>query len=562
MSSQRFPGGPRHPPVIAMSQELSSSPSAAIEPGSPTLPASDVSRRRFLVGASLVGLAAALPRAFASTSTSTAAAASAQPDLGLVVSRSLSATATATNPADLSLVEAAVLLRNRQMSSVELVTACLNRITERDGSLNAWVRVYRDDALAQAQEADRVLNQRSADTSVLTGIPIGLKDLIAVGDKPLTAGSGVLTGHIAPGDAPAWAQLRSAGMVLLGHTTTLEFGLGDVAPQTVKNPWDFSRSPGGSSNGSGVALLARMVPAALGTDGAGSIRRPASALGVCGMIGTWGRVPVRGLISSSPSYDHIGPMARSAVDLSLLLSGMCGSDPYDPGTLIAPALSGSLPYVARSGRQPLRGLRFGILNGASFGNLASGVQTIFSRFQQELVVLGATLVDVTAPTGTGLGVQPDPGTIILHRDFYANEPQGYSDPIREKIRREQEQANDPTALAYVEGQINRADYIRKWKQLFVDQELDFFLAPSINVEVPLLDSNPDGYNFGNVNIRREFNIVGFPAISIPAGFSPETDMPVGMQIIGDHWADADVIQVALDYQAHTDYHTAVPEIYQ
>ncbi len=518
----------------------------------------EFSRRKFLVGSSIMGLVASLPTALTRAANPGHAAASIQPDLKRIVGATYRRN-PATNPADLSLAEAAYLLRERQLTSLELVNACLARIAERDPILGAWVRVYRDDAIAQAMEADRILNLRAQNTSILTGIPIGIKDLIAVKDKPLTGGSGVLAGHIAPGDAPAWSQLRAAGMVLLGHTTTLEFGLGDAAPQTVKNPWDLTRSPAGSSNGSGVALCARMLPAALGTDGAGSTRRPASALGICGMIGTWGRVPVRGLITSARTYDRIAPMARSAVDLSLLLSSMCGPDPLDPGTLIAPPVDGSLPYFPRPGSRPLEDVRFGILRGDSFGDLAPGVEAVFTRFQQELASLGATVRDVAAPVADGpYLVFPFPESILLHREYYANNPDGYSAPIRQKIAVEQQLATRPTALDDAVAAQFRADYIVKWKALFRDNSVDFLLAPSINVEVPRL---ADGEQFGNVNIRREFNVVGFPAFSVPAGFSPDTSMPVGIQIVGDHWTDAGVIQAAIDYQAHTDYHKAVPGQY-
>jgi aspartyl-tRNA(Asn)/glutamyl-tRNA(Gln) amidotransferase subunit A len=226
-------------------------------------------------------------------------------------------------PADLGVVESATLLRSRELSSSELVTACLRRIEERDGthsadgdatSINAWVRVYPDDALRAAANADTRLTAKAqrelGPPPPLLGVPIGLKDLYAVAGKPLTASS-TLYNETPDDDSDAWRRLRDAGMVLLGHTHTHEFAAGGTTDQ-VGNPWSLDRSAGGSSGGSAAALAARMVPAATGTDTAGSLRIPSALCATSTIKPTRNLVSISGVVPLAPSLDHCGPMARSS----------------------------------------------------------------------------------------------------------------------------------------------------------------------------------------------------------------------------------------------------------
>ena len=231
-----------------------------------------------------------------------------------------------TSPADAGVVEAIALLARRDASSRELVESCLARIRERDGahshegdvgSINAWVRVYEDDALAAADRADAWL--ATGDAPALCGIPIGLKDLYGVAGKPLTASSRLLD-EVPGRSCEAWIRLEAAGMVLLGHLHTHEFAAGGTTDQ-VGNPWALDRSAGGSSGGSAAALAARMVPAATGTDTAGSLRIPSA------LCGTSTIKPPRndadpGIVPLGPTFDHAGPMARSLEDCAPLLAAL------------------------------------------------------------------------------------------------------------------------------------------------------------------------------------------------------------------------------------------------
>jgi len=234
--------------------------------------------------------------------------------------------------ADLGVLEASDLLRQRALSARDLAEACLARIRERDGvhshegdprSVNAWVRVYEEDALAAAAAADERLAR--GDAPVLCGIPIGLKDLYAVAGKPLTASSRVLD-DVPDRDCDAWASLSAAGMVLLGHLHTHEFACGGTTDQ-VGNPWSLERSAGGSSGGSGAALASRQVPAATGTDTAGSLRIPSAECGTSTVKPTRGLLSLRGIVPLAPSFDHPGPMTRTVRDCEPLLAALAGTEP-------------------------------------------------------------------------------------------------------------------------------------------------------------------------------------------------------------------------------------------
>ena len=261
-----------------------------------------------------------------------------------------------SHPADLGVLEAAAALRARTLSARELVDACLARIRERDGthshdgdadSVNAWVRVYEEVSHAAATRADKRI--ATGDAPLLCGIPIGLKDLYAVAGQPLTASSRVL--NDVPGrDCEVWARLGVEGMVLVGHLHTHEFACGGTTDQ-VGNPWSLERSAGGSSGGSAAALASKQVPAATGTDTAGSLRIPSAECGTSTIKPTLGLVSMRGIVPLAPSFDHTGPMARTIGDCEPLLAAMAGVDtPGEPRPLrrytVSPRIADLEPDVA------------------------------------------------------------------------------------------------------------------------------------------------------------------------------------------------------------------------
>ncbi|MGH2928304.1 MAG: amidase, partial [Solirubrobacteraceae bacterium] len=250
----------------------------------------------------------------------------------------------ASDPADLGVVEAAILLRERRLSAVELAEACLARIEDRNGgpptfdgassAINAWVRLYPERAVEAARLADQRRQRERDDAPLLCGVPIALKDIYGAAGLPLTASSRVLEGNVAERDAAVVAALRGEGMVVLGHTHTHEFAAGGTTDQ-VGNPWSLEATAGGSSGGSAAALAAHMVPAATGTDTAGSLRIPSALCATSTIKPTRGLVSMTGIVPLAPSLDHAGPMARSVADCAALLAVMAGPELADPRTAFA-----------------------------------------------------------------------------------------------------------------------------------------------------------------------------------------------------------------------------------
>lgn len=470
-----------------------------------------------------------------------------------------------THPADLGVAEASAALQAGRLSSEELTAACLERIEARDPLYSAWLNVYRDRALEAARAADRRLQAGNA--GLLVGIPLGLKDVIGVAGLPLTADSAVLRGNVSPVDSTAWARLRDAGAVLLGHLHCGEFACGTWGV----NPWGDEFSPGGSSSGSGVAVAARMAPATLGTDGRGSIRIPAAFLNLTAVKPTFGLVSTAGCIPITFTYDVVGPMARSAADCALLLEAVAGPDPQDPATIAQPP---GLSFLVepRPGPCPLTGTRIGVPRFAD-GFLAEGVAAVWARFTEELADLGATLVDYDRPEnpleengGAGAGWQTILGAeaLAIHaqfadrRDLHRSEFRALFDPIV---------SNVGTAVEYVQAQIKRAELFATWRALFEELRLDAVVEPGSAAEVlrkEQLPSTPAQEAEHPLDVEAipwlfaMWNDVNFPVLMLPAGRSHVDGGPVGMQVVGLPFTERALIQIGLDYQTATAYHTEEP----
>jgi aspartyl-tRNA(Asn)/glutamyl-tRNA(Gln) amidotransferase subunit A len=401
--------------------------------------------------------------------------------------------------------------------------------------------------------------------SPLTGIPIGVKDIIAIAGKPLTAGSLALAGNVAPSDSHAWERAKAHGMVLLGHTRTQEFASGS-APQTAGNPWNPRRSPGGSSNGSGAAVGGRTVPAGLGTDAGGSLRRPASACGINTIMATYGRVSTRGIVTANRASDHVGPLVRSARDASLMLSALAGRDPLDPTTYAAPAAPEWYPLTARGGGRPFSGLRFALTpNLPAVETVAPGVRAIYEGFASDLRSLGADVIEIMLPSQPP-SPGPNPESVLLHRDLFAAKGHLYTLANRTAAANNQANANSLPALALYESQVSRGQWIAALTALLAEQRVDAIVQPTQVLETPMRgsggpDESGDVGRFGPGTVRSYWNGNGFPAMSIPGGLSADTGMPVGVQLVGAPWSEAKLLQIAIDYQARSDHHRAAPGLW-
>jgi aspartyl-tRNA(Asn)/glutamyl-tRNA(Gln) amidotransferase subunit A len=426
--------------------------------------------------------------------------------------------------ADLGVVEASRLLAARSLSAVELTEACLARIRERDGdhshdgdpgSVNAWVRVYEEDARVAAASADERLAR--GDASPLCGIPIGLKDLYGVAGKPLTASSRVLD-EVPERDCDAWASLSAAGMVLLGHLHTHEFACGGTTDQ-VGNPWALERSAGGSSGGSGAALASRQVPAATGTDTAGSLRIPSAECGTSTVKPTRGALSMRGIVPLAPTFDHAGPMARTVPDCELLLAGLAGVEP--PGE-----------------RLPLR--RYAVSP-----RIADLDPDVADGFERALAALPGERVEPPPPSAR-LDVVGEFFDLVLtemlawHRRL-DDRRNAYRYSNRARLEHAEQRAM--TAEEYVGGQLGRSEDTAAWRDWLAEHGIDAVVEPTIPIVAPVRGT---GYEepFGDLDdlsLTYYWDWTGFPVVSLPSGVGSRSGLPTSVSLVGAPGAEWDLL---------------------
>jgi aspartyl-tRNA(Asn)/glutamyl-tRNA(Gln) amidotransferase subunit A len=462
----------------------------------------------------------------------------------------------ATDPADLGLLEAAALLRTRALSAVELLEACSARIGARNGgeptfdgapdAINAWARLYPELARDLARAADARLDAERDAAPLVCGIPLALKDLFAVRGLGLTASSRVLDGSGAEADSAVWRRLRGHGMVLVGHSHTHEFAAGGTTDQ-VGNPWALDRTAGGSSGGSAAALAAGMVPAAVGTDTAGSLRIPAALSGVSSIKPTYGRVPDDGCIPLSPTLDHPGPMARTVADASALLTAMATEPGRDPDALVA-----RLPLRPRGGPRPLQGLRVAVTGRPEAAGIEPDVHDGLQAARRAVERLGAQVVEL--PAAPDVAAQ-DSVTILFHEVWpyhaaHAGRRDRYRPSIGEFVDLARE-VHDPTAYEAAQGR--RAQVTAQLRAWFADHQVDLLLEPTVPLTAGL---RGDGYDSGNLGgegdplivFTSTWNFTGFPVVALPAGLGARSGLPVGISLVGPPDAEPLLMQAAIDLQ--------------
>ena len=450
--------------------------------------------------------------------------------------------------ADLGVLEAAALIAARELSSSELTQACLARIHERDGahthagdpdSVNAWVRVYEEAALTAAARADALLGE-SAPPTRLWGIPIGLKDLYAVGGTPLTASSRLLDDR-PDSDCDVWARLAAHGMILLGHLHTHEFAVGGTTDQ-VGNPWALERSAGGSSGGSAAALAARMVPAATGTDTAGSLRIPSALCGTSTIKPTRGLVSLRGVVPLAESLDHAGPMARALEDCAPLLAAMAGPDLARPASALAAPAPAVLP-ARRGGLAPLAGVRLALSPRTAGADLDADVAEGFDAAVAQCRSLGAVLVEPPPPP-LALDAGDDflevlyAELLVYHRRFDGRR-EDYRPSLREWV--EQAEARTVSAEGYVAAQTRRRATTSELAHWLAEHRIAALLEPTVPCTAPL---RGDGYeragsDYALISLTHFWDWTGFPVVAIPAGVGTRSALPVGVSLIGAAGSDWD-----------------------
>ena len=469
------------------------------------------------------------------------------------------------------------MLAKKQVSSVELTQAFLERIDALNPEINAYIALDKDKTLAQAKAADVRIAAGTA--APLTGIPIAQKDIFCATGWQTTCGSKMLANFVAPYDAHVITQFDAAGAVNLGKTNMDEFAMGSSNETSyfggVKNPWDFTRVPGGSSGGSAAAVAARLCAAATGTDTGGSIRQPASLCGFTGLKPTYGVVSRYGMIAFASSLDQAGPMAKSAEDCALMMNVMAGFDARD-----STSLQRDKEDYTRDLSKPLNGLRVGLPKEFFAEGLDAGVAKVIEAAIAEYKKLGAEIVEISlsntglsipvyyvlAPAEASSNLSRYDGVRYGHRaaeytdlmDMYCkSRAEGFGAEVKRRILI----GTYVLSAGYYDAYYLKAQQIRRliaqdFEEAF--KHCDVIMGPAApstafkageKVDDPVAMYLQDIYTIST-------NLAGLPGMSVPAGFS--NNLPVGLQIIGNYFDEARMLNVAHQYQQVTDWHTAVP----
>ena len=475
------------------------------------------------------------------------------------------------------------MLAKKEVSSVELTQAFLKRIDALNPEINAYIALDQEKTLAQAKAAD--VRIAAGNAEALTGIPIAQKDIFCAQGWQTTCGSKMLANFVAPYDAHVISQFDAAGAVNLGKTNMDEFAMGSSNETSyfggVKNPWDFTRVPGGSSGGSAAAVAARLCAAATGTDTGGSIRQPASLCGFTGLKPTYGVVSRYGMIAFASSLDQAGPMAKSAEDCALMMNVMAGFDERD-----STSLNREKEDYTRDLNKPLQGLRVGLPKEFFAEGLDANVGKVIDAAIAEYKKLGAEIVEISLPN-TGLSIPvyyvlaPAEASSNLSRYDgvrYGHRAESYTDLMDmycktraegfgAEVKRRILIGTYVLSAGYYDAYYLKAQQIRRliaqdFEEAF--KHCDVIMGPAApstafkageKVDDPVAMYLQDIYTIST-------NLAGLPGMSVPAGFSSGTDgkaLPVGLQIIGNYFDEARMLNVAHQYQQVTDWHTRMPE---
>lgn len=478
-------------------------------------------------------------------------------------------------------------LADKEISSVELTQLYLDRIARLNPIVNAFISIDAEKTLAQAAAADQLRAEGRA--GLLTGIPLAQKDIFCTKDRLTTCGSRMLANFVSPYDATVIERLNAAGAVILGKTNMDEFAMGSSTEASyfgpVKNPWDTTRVPGGSSGGSAAAVAASLAPAATGTDTGGSIRQPASMCNLTGLKPTYGVVSRYGMIAYASSLDQGGPMARSAEDCALLLNAMAGFDERDSTSLDRPAEDYSRDLSTPARGKPLAGLRIGLPEEFFGDGCAPEVMQRVEQAIAEFRKLGAEAVAIRLPNmklsvASYYVIAPAEASSNLSRfdgvrygyrapkyddlnDMYSkSRAQGFGEEVKRRILI----GTYVLSHGYYDAYYLQAQRIRRLiANDFVAafQQCDVIMGPtSPTTAFKLGEKSSDPVQMYLSDIYTlAVNLAGLPGMSIPCGFAAEgpVRLPVGLQMIGNYFAEARLLNAAHRYQQATDWHLQLPD---
>jgi aspartyl-tRNA(Asn)/glutamyl-tRNA(Gln) amidotransferase subunit A len=486
---------------------------------------------------------------------------------------------------DASIGEISAALRARRLSSVELTESLLDRVARLDPVLNAFITVDAERALADAKAADAAIAAGSA--GPLTGIPIAHKDILATAAMRTTCGSRMLANYISPYDAHVVEGLARAGTVLVGKTNMDEFAMGSSSETShfgpVKNPWNLRYVPGGSSGGSAAAVAARLVPGATGTDTGGSIRQPAALSGICGLKPTYGICSRYGLVAFASSLDQAGPFGQTAQDVALLLNAMAGHDPRDSTSLARPTEDYTRLIAQERGAKPLAELTIGLPREYFGDGIDADVATALAAALAEFRALGARTVEVTlpnarlavpvyyvlAPAEASSNLSRFDGVRYGHRaaayddltDMYRkSRAEGFGAEVRRRIL----VGTYVLSHGYYDAYYLKAQQVR---HLIADDFRNAYrtcdvimgpTAPTAAFPIGAKADDPVQMYLSDI-FTVSANLAGAPGLSIPCGFD-RNGLPIGLQIQGDYFAEARMLDVAHRFQQATDWHRKRPPL--
>ncbi len=481
----------------------------------------------------------------------------------------------------LSLRQARELLERREISSLELTRALLERLEATDDKVHAYLTVTAEKALEQAQAADRLLAQGQG--GPLTGIPGGIKDIICTQGVRTTAASRMLENFVPPYDATLVARLKEAGLVMLGKQNLDEFAMGSSCENSAfgptRNPWNLDYIPGGSSGGSAASVAARTCFYAVGTDTGGSIRQPAAHCGVVGMKPTYGRVSRYGIIAFASSLDQAGPLARSVEDLAEVLQVIAGHDPADSTSAPQP-----VPDYRAALERGVKGLKLGVPREYFVEGMDPEVEQAVRAALAELEGLGAELVEVSLPhteyvlavyyiiapaecssnlarydgVKYGLSLRPEDGDLL---DMYCQtRSQGFGEEVIRRVML----GTYALSAGYYDAYYGKAGQVRTlikrdFEQAF--QQVDAIVCPVAPTPAFPLGAKLDDplQMYLSDVFTLACNLAGLPGLSLPCGFSSQ-GLPIGFQVLGPHFAEELLLAIGHAYQQASDHHLQAPPL--
>ena len=479
---------------------------------------------------------------------------------------------------NLSLKELSEGLKQKKFSSVELTQFFLNRLDLHNPSINAFITIDKDKSLAMAKHSDEIIKEGNQD--YLTGIPIAQKDIFCAEGWKTSCGSKMLDNFIAPYDSTVISKFNAVGAVNLGKTNMDEFAMGSSNETSfygnVKNPWDIKTVPGGSSGGSAAAVAGRLAPAATATDTGGSIRQPASLCGLTGLKPTYGLVSRYGMIAFASSLDQAGPMCHTAEDCAAMMNVMSGHDPKD-----SPSIQRAKENYLTGISDPIKGLKIGVPREFFSEGLDPEVEKIIERGINEYKKLGAEIVEISLPNNhlsipVYYVIAPAEASSNLSRYDgvrYGYRTKEYDDLMEmycktreegfgEEVKRRIMIGTYVLSAGYYDAYYLKAQKIRRlisedFKKAF--ENCDVILGPSApSVAFPIGEKKEDPLKMYMQDVYTiSTNLAGLPGLSMPAGLMNE--LPVGIQLIGNYFSEAKLLNIANIFQMNTDWHNLSPE---